>query len=114
MNLQNTILLIVVIIAIIAMAVYLVHNQQTKVIEWLKFAVTEAEKLLGGGTGQLKLRKVYDWFVEKFPFLAAIIPFKVFSAWVDVALEQMRCWLNNNPSVESYILSEIFKEISPK
>ena len=76
------------------MTVYLVCNQKTRVIEWLKIAVTEAEKLLGGGMGQLKLRKVYDWFVEKFPFLAAIIPFKVFSAWVDIALATMENWLD--------------------
>ena len=103
MNLKNIVLLIAVIIIIIIMAVYLVCNQKTRVIEWLKIAVTEAEKLLGGGMGQLKLRKVYDWFVEKFPFLAAIIPFKVFSAWVDIALATMENWLDNNEHVGKYI-----------
>ena len=83
--------------------VYLIINQKNKVIEWLKWAVSEAEKQLGSGTGQLKLRLVYDWFVEKFPVVAAVLPFAVFSAWVDVALETMRKWLDDNKNVAGYI-----------
>ena len=89
-------------IAVIAVA-YLMINQKKKVIEWLKFAVTEAEKLLGEKTGQLKLRQVYDWFVQKFPFVAAVVPFKIFSGWVDVALETMRKWLEDNQNVANYV-----------
>lgn len=83
--------------------IYLIINQKHKIIEWLKFAVTEAEKLLGEKTGQLKLRQVYDWFVEKFPIVAAFLPFRVFSSWVDVALETMRKWLEDNQSVANYV-----------
>ncbi|MDE7233594.1 MAG: hypothetical protein K2N29_00870 [Ruminiclostridium sp.] len=64
--------------------------------------MTEAEKYLGGGTGQLKLRQVYDWFTKQFPFLAAILPFRVFSAWVDVALETLDKW-HENKKIEEYI-----------
>lgn len=87
----------------IIVIVYLIVNQKKKVIEWLKYAVTEAEKLLGEKTGQLKLRQVYDWFVEKFPVVAAFLPFRVFSSWVDVALETMRKWLEDNKSVANYV-----------
>lgn len=83
--------------------IYLIINQRHKVIEWLKYAVTEAEKLLGEKTGQLKLRQVYDWFVEKFPVVAAFLPFRVFSSWVDVALETMRKWLEDNKQVLNYV-----------
>lgn len=83
--------------------IYLIINQRHKVIEWLKFAVTEAEKLLGEKTGQLKLRQVYDWFVQKFPFVAAVVPFRIFSGWVDVALETMRKWLEDNKQVLNYV-----------
>ena len=93
------------IIAVIVVA-YLVINQKKKVIEWLKWAVSEAEKMLGGGTGQLKLRLVYDWFVQKFPIVAAFLPFRVFSAWVDTALETFRKWLDENRNVASYIGGE--------
>ena len=87
----------------IIIIIYLIVNQRKKVIEWLKFAVTEAEKLLGEKTGQLKLRQVYDWFVQKFPFVAAVVPFKIFSGWVDVALETMRKWLEDNRQVLNYV-----------
>lgn len=87
----------------IIIIIYLIVNQRKKVIEWLKFAVTEAEKLLGEKTGQLKLRQVYDWFVQKFPFVAAVVPFKIFSGWVDVALETMRKWLEDNKQVLNYV-----------
>ena len=87
----------------IGIVLYLVINQKKKILEWLKYAVTEAEKLLGGGTGQLKLRKVFDWFCEKFPIISAILPFKVFSAWVDVALSVVNKWLETNGKIEVYV-----------
>lgn len=87
----------------IVVIVYLIINQKHKIIEWLKYAVTEAEKLLGEKTGQLKLRQVYDWFVQKFPFVAAILPFKIFSGWVDIALATMRKWLEDNKQVLNYV-----------
>ena len=57
--------------------------QLDKVREWLLFAVTQAEKELGGGTGQIKLRYVYDMFVVKFPSLVKFISFETFSFMVD-------------------------------
>lgn len=87
----------------IIIIIYLIINQRKKVIEWLKFAVTEAEKQLGEKTGQLKLRQVYDWFVAKFPFVAVVVPFRIFSDWVDVALETMRKWLEDNKQVLNYV-----------
>ncbi|MFR6482019.1 MAG: hypothetical protein ACLUPD_10785 [Anaerotignum faecicola] len=45
-------------------------EQREKVKEWLLLAVTEAEKELGSGTGQLKLRYVYDLFLRRFPAVA--------------------------------------------
>ncbi len=88
----------------IGILIYLIINQKHKVIEWLKYAVSEAEKILGSGTGQLKLRQVYDWFCAKFRFLAAVLPFRVFSAWVDTALETMREWLDVNNKIGDYII----------
>ena len=40
------------------------EQQLLKVKEWLLWAVVLAEKELGSGTGQLKLRYVYDLFLE--------------------------------------------------
>lgn len=78
-------------------------EQIAKIKEWLLYAVTEAEKELGGGTGQLKLRQVYDLFVQRFPAVAAVISFDTFSLWVDEALEQMREMLAKNEQVAAYV-----------
>ena len=78
-------------------------EQIGKIKEWLLYAVTEAEKELGGGTGQLKLRQVYDLFVQRFPAVAAVISFDTFSGWVDEALEQMREMLAKNEHAAAYV-----------
>lgn len=103
MQLSDIIALSIGVVIGVIIIIYLIINQHHKVIEWLKFAVTEAEKMLGEKTGQLKLRQVYDWFVQKFPFVAAVVPFKIFSGWVDVALETMRKWLEDNKQVLNYV-----------
>jgi hypothetical protein len=51
--------------------------------EWLLFAVIEAEKQLGSDTGAIKLRVVYDQFLEKFPVLRMWVSFDLFSKMVD-------------------------------
>lgn len=80
--------------------------QLAKVREWLLWAVTEAEKELGGGTGKLKLRQVYDLFVTRFPWLARIVPFDLFSSLVDDALEDMRDMLKTNQAVKAHVNGE--------
>lgn len=98
-------------VVMVVMAVVLVGSfvklptkeQIAKIKEWLLYAVTEAEKELGGGTGQLKLRQVYDLFVQRFPAVAAVVSFDTFSLWVDEALEQMREMLTKNENVAAYV-----------
>ena len=80
--------------------------QLAKVREWLLWAVTEAEKELGGGTGKLKLRQVYDLFVTRFPWLAKIVSFELFSDMVDDALDEMREMLANNQAVKALVNGE--------
>lgn len=82
-------------------------EQLTKVREWLLWAVTNAEKELGGGTGKLKLRQVYDLFVTRFPWLAKVVPFAVFSALVDDALEEMNGLLAANPAVRALVIGDV-------
>lgn len=66
-----------------------------KIKSWLLWAVTQAEKEFGGGTGKLKLAYVYDLFIAKFPKLQIIVPFSLFSALVDEALVLMKEMLKN-------------------
>ena len=82
------------------------NDQLNKVREWLLIAVSQAEKELGGGTGQLKLRMVYGMFIDKFPWLVRVIAFDKFSQLVDEALEQMKEMLQNNKAVKEYIEGE--------
>ena len=79
------------------------EKQLNKVREWLLWAVTEAEKELGGGTGALKLRQVYDLFVTRFPWLAKVISFELFSTMVDEALGEMRELLDTNQAVSAFV-----------
>lgn len=68
-------------------------EQVSKVKKWLLVAVQEAEERFGAGTGQTKLRFVYDLFTAKFPTVAKIITFETFSEWVDEALDTVEEWL---------------------
>lgn len=81
-------------------------EQREKVKEWLLLAVTEAEKELGSGTGQLKLRYVYDLFLQRFPAVAKKISFDTFRFWVDSALIEMREMLQNNKAVSELVRGE--------
>ena len=99
------------VIAVISYSIYrfikLEKAKQLEIImEWLTYAVMRAEKELGSGTGQLKLRYVYDLFLNKFKFLAKIITFKQFSYLVDEALDVMRTMISNNKQIQNYIKNE--------
>ena len=79
------------------------EKQKEIIIEWLLLAVVKAEKELGGGTGQLKLRFVYDLFLDKFRFVSLLISFEQFSKLVDQALDIMKVMINDNNKVKEYI-----------
>ncbi len=78
-------------------------KQFSKVREWLLYAVTVAEKELGAGTGKIKLRYVYDMFVQRFGWLAKIITFEMFSIMVDDALGDMKSMLENNEAIQKLV-----------
>lgn len=79
------------------------EKQIKAVKEWLKYAVALAETELGSGTGQLKLRMVYDMFLTKFPAVAKLISFEVFSKFVDEALEWLNKQIETNASISTTI-----------
>lgn len=78
-------------------------EQINKIREWLLYATTLAEKELGGGTGKLKLRFVYDMFAVKFPWMVQVISFERFSELVDEALHEMNALLQTNSAVQLYV-----------
>ena len=110
MEIQIIIASVIIAIALVCGIIWFVKLPKDKKIanikEWLKFAVVDAEKELGSGTGQLKLRMVYNMAVKQFPFIVQLIPFDTFSRWVDEALDWMRCQLTENKAAQSYIESK--------
>lgn len=107
---DNAIIVIGIIIAVCVLALgicffcKLSKEKQVEIVkEWLLLAVIKAEKELGGGTGQVKLRFVYDLFIEKFKVLSYMISFQQFSLLVDGALLTMKELVESNKKVEAYI-----------
>ena len=108
---MNNILFAIIGVAIFPVVVYGLYvflnmptNVQIKQIqEWLLYAVAKAEKELGSGTGQLKLRYVYDMFIARFPHFVKFIGFEAFSGLVDEALDIFREMLQQNKDVNNYI-----------
>ena len=79
------------------------EEQLLALSEWLKFAVVEAEKALGSGTGQLKLRFVWNMAIERFSWIEKMLDFGKFSYFVDLALVWMRSQLESNKDISTYI-----------
>lgn len=80
-------------------------KQVKKVKEWLVFGCIEAEKKLQSGTGQLKLREVWNMFcsVPSFTWVARIISFEMFSSWVSEALSEVKQMLISNKELAEYV-----------
>lgn len=107
---SNWVLIISTIAVIVVVATMVVkffnlptQAQINKVKEWLVYACMEAEKELGGKTGQLKLRMVYDMFLTKFGWLAKVITFEQFSKLVDDALINFKEMLEKNKAVKKIV-----------
>ena len=96
-------ILAVAVIAIIEFFKKPTSEQIEAVKSWLLWAVCEAERALGSGTGKLKLRYVYDMFIEKFPYVAKFLSFEQFSMYVDEALEEMKKLIESSPRIQQYI-----------
>lgn len=97
------IVLIAVIVEVVAFAKLSHKKKVTNLKEWLKLAVVETEKMLGSGTGQLKLRYVYGLAIKQFPWIVSLVPFETFSFWVDEALDWMKQQLEKNEKIDNYI-----------
>lgn len=104
----------VVLAATIAFVMNFIYNWLSKptaqqvadLQEWLKFAVAEAEKALGSGTGELKLRKVYDTALTRFPWIKTFISFETFKGYVDIALNWLEAELSKGGAIAKYVEGE--------
>lgn len=82
------------------------EKQKEALREWLKYGVSVAENELGGGTGQLKLRMVYDMAIEKFSWVSKIYTFDDFSKDVDFALIWLENQLDKNKNIKAIVVGE--------
>ena len=94
---------VIVMVLVLLFAIYYTITNKAKVREWLKWAVVYTEKMLGEKTGQLKLRYCYDMFIQRFPVFSKIVPFSVFSMWVDEALVFLREQLDKNENIKAFV-----------
>ena len=79
------------------------NEQLEQVRQWLIYAVAKAEKELGSGTGELKLRYVYNMFIAKFPAIALFISFETFAEMVNKALEELEGLMKENKEIDMLI-----------
>ena len=94
----------IAIISVISIKVYVFlktpgKEQLNKIQEWLVWAVAQAEKELGSGTGQMKIKYVYDLFITKFPAVAIFVPYSTFSNMVEKALEEFKEMIASNQRI---------------
>lgn len=84
------------------------EKQKEKIKEWLVWACIEAERALQSGTGQLKLREVWNMFcaVPAFSWVAKVVSFEQFSEWVRDALLTAKQMLVGNPKLAFYVYGE--------
>lgn len=95
---DKTILIYLAALTVVAVVMLIVAVKvfgEQKVRNWLVWAVGKAEQEFGSGTGQLKLRSVYNQFIARFPKLSTFITFRRFSALVDEALNILSDMLKN-------------------
>lgn len=88
------------------------QEQKEKIREWLVWACIEAEKELQSGTGQLKLREVWNKFcqIPAFTSVAKFISFDLFSEYVKEALTKAKEMLVKNRNLSAYVYGDIANE----
>lgn len=98
---SNVIYLIIAVLAVVLVIVASMRYKSFK--NWLVYAVSEAEKYLGSGTGKLKIRYAYDLAIKQYPVIAKIIPWSLFSKLIDSALVVMRQMIDDNQMIANVI-----------
>ena len=102
--------LILVVLVVISGAIAIAVKRPKEIKRWLLMAVTQAERYLGSGTGQLKLNYVYDKFVSKYPVIAIFVSFETFAKWVDFALDELKELMESSEQIEAYVVNATEEE----
>ena len=97
---------IVALVLVIGAFVLIAIKERKNLKNWLLYAVAAAEKALGSGTGELKLRQVYDAFLVKFPVISKFMSFNTFKSLINDALVELENLIKSNEKVNTYIKGE--------
>ena len=114
MILENGVVFVVLAILIL-FAIYIIlrflkltpQQQLDKVRIALLYMVTEAEKELKGKTGRVKRSMVWEWLVERFPFITLFITEEQYDRMLDLALEEFKKLLEDNQSLYDYVYNTL-------
>lgn len=114
MILENGVVFVVLAILIL-FAIYIIlrflkltpQQQLDKVRIALLYMVTEAEKELKGKTGRVKRSMVWEWLVERFPFITLFITEEQYDRMLDRALEEFKKLLEDNQSLYDYVYNTL-------
>lgn len=105
---SNVVYFIIAVLAVIFVMIAAMRYKSFK--NWLVYAVSEAEKYLGSGTGKLKIRYAYDLAIKQYPVIAKIIPWSLFSKLIDAALVVMRQMIDDNQMIANVISGKKMEE----
>lgn len=99
---------VVVIVMALFFVIWCIKKGQIKILKEIAYKlVTEAEKKLGAGTGELKKAAVIEWLYEKMPaILRVLFTKKDIENIIESALETAKeKWLSNE-NIRRYIEAE--------
>ena len=98
--------MILVIVILIGGAVAFFKGEKRSLQNVLLYLCSEAEKMFGSKTGQLKLKYVWSQACSQFKFLTTFMTFEKFSEMVDQCLVDFRHLVETNPNIAGYVGAE--------
>lgn len=102
----NALPYIIIVLVLIGGVIATFKGEEHSLKNWLLYACSLAEKELGGKTGQLKLKYVWNLACAQFKFLTTFLSFDKFSEMVDNCLVDLRHLIETNNKIAKYIGSE--------
>lgn len=106
----TSLIVVIILVAIIRFVIVFLRKSKDDKIKSIKLAlldlVIEAERLLKTKTGKAKRSKVYNWLIDKIPFLEFFISEAMFDNLLNNTLEEMRKLLAENDELYEYVYGE--------
>ena len=94
---------VIILFVLIGGAVAFFKGEERSLRNVLLYLCSEAEKMLGSKTGQLKLKYVWSQACSQFKFLTTFMTFEKFSEMVDQCLVEFRHLVETNPNIAGYV-----------